>query len=69
MVKHKKVVEKYRKTGAYKAFLQLKKAKKFGKKPKDKNAPKRPSTSFFIFANVTRFFQKTSQFFFVPWLT
>jgi len=54
MVKHKKAVEKYRKTGAYKAFLQLKKAKKFGKKPKDKNAPKRPSTSFFIFANEIR---------------
>jgi len=54
MVKHSKKVEKYRKTGAYKAFLELKKAKKFGKKPKDKNAPKRPSTSFFIFANEVR---------------
>merc|ERR1711964_309300 len=28
--------------------------KKFGKKPKDKNAPKRPTTAFFIFANEIR---------------
>jgi len=54
MKKHKSAVAKYRKTGAYKAFLEKKKAKKFGKKPKDKNAPKRPSTAFFIFANEVR---------------
>merc|ERR1712072_981749 len=45
---------KYKKTDAYKAFQQKKKARKFGKKPKDKNAPKRPSTAFFIFANEIR---------------
>merc|ERR1711964_327190 len=54
MKKHKSVVAKYRKTGAYKAFLEKKKAKKFGKKPKDQNAPKRPSTAFFVFANTIR---------------
>merc|ERR1712096_79942 len=37
-----------------KAFQQKKKARKFGKKPKDKNAPKRSSTAFFIFANEVR---------------
>jgi len=54
MVKHKKVMAKYKKTDAYKAFQQKKKARKIGKKPKDKNAPKRPSTAFFIFANEVR---------------
>merc|ERR1711959_505488 len=28
--------------------------RKFGKKPKDKNAPKRPATPFFVFANEVR---------------
>merc|ERR1711959_491278 len=54
MVKYKVKMQKYKKTDAYKAFQQQKKAKKFGKKPKDKNAPKRPSTAFFIFANEVR---------------
>merc|ERR1711881_200693 len=54
MVKYKVKMQKYKKTDAYKAFQQKKKAKKFAKKPKDKNAPKRPSTAFFIFANVIR---------------
>merc|ERR1711939_613344 len=54
MAKHKKLMTAYKKTPAYKEFQQKKKAKKFGKKPKDKNAPKRPSTAFFIFANEIR---------------
>jgi hypothetical protein len=54
MAKHKVVMNRYKKTDAYKQFQQIKKAKKFAKKPKDKNAPKRPSTSFFIFANQVR---------------
>merc|ERR1711959_870320 len=53
-IKYKKEMAKYKKTAAYKAFQQKKKARKFGKKPKDKNAPKRPSTAFFIFANEVR---------------
>jgi len=54
MKKHQKLMSAYKKTDSYKAFQQAKKAKKFGKKPKDKNAPKRASTAFFIFANEIR---------------
>merc|ERR1739848_528708 len=54
MAKHQKLMSAYKKTYSYKAFQQAKKAKKFGKKPKDKNAPKRASTAFFIFANEIR---------------
>merc|ERR1712096_197284 len=54
MVKHKKEMAKYKETDAYKAFQQKKKAKKVGKKPKDLNAPKRPATPFFVFANEVR---------------
>lgn len=54
MAKHKKVMDAYKKTAAYKEFQAKKKAKKFGKKPKDKNAPKRSSTAFFVFANKVR---------------
>merc|ERR1711964_20897 len=44
----------YKQTEEYQAHGQKKKAKKFAKKPKDKNAPKRPTTAFFIFANEIR---------------
>merc|ERR1712098_685740 len=54
MVKWKKAFAAYKKTDSYKEFQAKKKAKKFGKKPKDKNAPKRASTAFFIFANKVR---------------
>jgi len=54
MVKHKKVMAAYKKTKSYKEFQAAKKAKKFGKKPKDKTAPKRPLTAFFVFANTIR---------------
>merc|ERR1739848_776702 len=54
MAKHQKLMSAYKKTDSYKAFQAKKKAKKFGKKPKDKNAPKRASTAFFIFANKVR---------------
>merc|ERR1711964_265391 len=53
-VKHKKVMAAYKKTKSYKEFQAAKKAKKFGKKPKDKTAPKRPLTAFFVFANTIR---------------
>lgn len=54
MIKHKKRMDAYKKTNSYKEFQAAKKAKKFGKKPKDKNAPKRNSTAFFMFANEVR---------------
>merc|ERR1711964_448351 len=45
----------YKKTDSYKAFQQKKKMKKLrSKKPKDKNAPKRPSSAYFLFANEVR---------------
>merc|ERR1712000_315718 len=44
----------YKKTAAYKEFQAAKKAKKFAKKPKDKNAPKRPSSAFFCFSSDVR---------------
>jgi hypothetical protein len=54
MVKHREEMNQYKTTDSYKAHQEKKKAKKFGKKPKDKNAPKRPATAFFIFANEVR---------------
>merc|ERR1711925_49358 len=53
LVKHKAVMAKYKKTDAYEAFQQKKKAKN-SKRPKDKNAPKRATSSFMIFANDIR---------------
>merc|ERR1712025_477253 len=48
----------YKETDSYKEFQAAKKAKKAkkkaGKRPKDKNAPKRPLSAFFIFANEIR---------------
>merc|ERR1711964_636595 len=45
----------YKKTDSYKAFQQKKKMKKLrAKKPKDKNAPKRPASAYFLFANEVR---------------
>merc|ERR1712224_780523 len=41
----------YKKTDSYKSF-QTK--KKLGKKPKDKSAPKRPMSAYFIFSNEMR---------------
>merc|ERR1712034_64582 len=54
MVKHIAVMDTYKKTDAYEAFQQKKKAKKIGKRPKDKNAPKRALSAFFIFASEIR---------------
>merc|ERR1711964_580351 len=55
MVKYRKRMAAYKKTDSYKAFQQKKKMKKLrSKKPKDKNAPKRPSSSYFLFANEVR---------------
>jgi len=51
MQKWKVQYAKYKKTPAYKEF----KAKQsYGKKPKDKNAPKRPMSAYFIFSNEVR---------------
>merc|ERR1711898_53367 len=36
--------------GDYKDFQAAKKAKKFAKKPKDKNAPKRPLSAYMLFS-------------------
>merc|ERR1712098_720181 len=45
----------YKKTASYKDFQAKKRAKKLrAKKPKDKNAPKRPSSAYFLFANEVR---------------
>merc|ERR1712098_219570 len=45
----------YKKTASYKDFQAKKRAKKLrSKKPKDKNAPKRPSSAYFLFANEVR---------------
>merc|ERR1712098_538632 len=45
----------YKKTASYKDFQAKKRAKKLrSKKPKDKNAPKHPSSSYFLFANEVR---------------
>merc|ERR1711988_835877 len=54
MTKWKSAMAKYKKTDSYKAFQTKKKAQKLGKKPKDKNAPKRPMSAYFIFSNDVR---------------
>merc|ERR1712000_264684 len=50
----KKKMVAYKKTASYKEFQAAKKSKKFAKKPKDKNAPKRPSSAFFCFSSDVR---------------
>merc|ERR1711907_216881 len=54
MKKWKSAMAKYKKTQSYKDFQAKKKAQKLGKKPKDKNAPKRPMSAYFIFSNEVR---------------
>merc|ERR1711998_591651 len=54
MAKYKVAMAKYKKTNSYKEFQAKKKAQKLGKKPKDKNAPKRPMSAYFIFSNAKR---------------
>merc|ERR1711988_1720200 len=54
MQKWKVAMAKYKKTQSYKDFQAKKKAQKLGKKPKDKNAPKRPMSAYFIFTNEVR---------------
>merc|ERR1711988_1179264 len=54
MQKWKVAMAKYKKTQSYKDFQAKKKAQKLGKKPKDKNAPKRPMSAYFIFSNDVR---------------
>merc|ERR1711998_238014 len=54
MAKYKVAMAKYKKTNSYKEFQAKKKAQKLGKKPKDKNAPKRPMSAYFIFSNEVR---------------
>merc|ERR1712196_330326 len=54
MKKWKSAMAKYKETDSYKAFQAKKKAQKLGKKPKDKNAPKRPMSAYFIFSNEVR---------------
>merc|ERR1711964_831963 len=43
-----------KKTKNYKDFQAKNKAKKLGKKPKDKNQPKRPMSAYFLFSNDMR---------------
>lgn len=50
----KKQMIAYKQTEEYKTFTQTKKLKKLGKRPTDKNAPKRPSTPYFLFMNEYR---------------
>merc|ERR1711964_583797 len=52
--KWKKKFEAYKKTKNYKDFQAKEKAKKLGKKPKDKNQPKRPMSAYFLFSNDMR---------------
>merc|ERR1711998_327251 len=47
MAAWKKQMSVYKKTEEYKTYTQKKKLKKIGKRPSDKNAPKRPSTPYF----------------------
>merc|ERR1711881_301035 len=47
-------MEEYKKTEQYAEFQANKKAKKFKKRPKDKNAPKKPQTAYFVFCNEKR---------------
>jgi len=54
MAEHRNKVEEYRKTDLYAEHLTKKKTKKFKKKPKDKNAPKKPQTAYFVMCNEKR---------------
>jgi len=54
MEAHRIKVTEYRKTPAYAEYLANKKTKKFKKKPKDKNAPKKPQTAYFVMCNEKR---------------
>merc|ERR1712080_398955 len=54
MVKWKKKNDAYKKTKNYKNFQAQKKAQKLGKKPKDKNQPKRPMSAYIFFSNEMR---------------
>merc|ERR1712096_138906 len=54
MAKYKTKMEKYKKTKSYKDFQAAKKAQKFAKRPKDKNAPKRSMSAYMIFNNSVR---------------
>merc|ERR1711959_211708 len=54
MEKWSKAYKKYKQSAQYKEFLAKKKAAKVAKKPKDKNAPKRPMSAFMLFSNAMR---------------
>merc|ERR1712072_1193106 len=55
MVRYRKKMAAYKKTASYKEFQQKKKMKKLrSKKPKDTNAPKRPSSAYFLFLKEVR---------------
>merc|ERR1712098_511993 len=55
MVGYRKKMAVYKKTASYKEFQQKKKMKKLrSKKPKDTNAPKRPSSGYFLFLKEVR---------------
>merc|ERR1719502_545482 len=54
MLAWKKKFAAYKKTQKYRDFQAKKKAKSLGKKPKDKNAPKRPMSAYFLFTNDVR---------------
>lgn len=49
-----KKFQAYKKTQSYKDFQLKRRTKKLGKKPKDKNAPKRPMSAYFLFAQEER---------------
>jgi len=46
---YKQKLEEYKKTDEYAAFQKKKYTRKFKKAPKDKNAPKKPLSAYFIF--------------------
>merc|ERR1712034_44846 len=55
MPKYKKKLAAYKKTDSFKKFQDEKRRKKLrSKKPKDINAPKRPASAYFLFANEVR---------------
>merc|ERR1711959_774362 len=51
---YKAKFDEYKKTDNYKNFQKQSFIKKFKKAPKDKNAPKKPLTPFFLFSMETR---------------